>query len=106
MQVVSSTTTRPPEPTIAPVAASRLVVDRRVEHVGRQAASGRAAELHGLELAARQHAAADVEDDVAQRGPHGHLDEAAVGDLAGQREDLGAARRAHAHGGEVVGAVR
>ena len=43
--------------------------------LGGQAAARRPAELHGLELRARQHAAADVEDDVPQGGAHGHLDE-------------------------------
>ena len=82
-----------------------LEVDRRVEQVGGQAAAGRAAELHGLELAAGQHAAADVEDDLAQRGAHGHLDEAAVHDLAGEREDLGALAGVGADRRERVGAV-
>ncbi len=78
MQVVSSTTTMPPEPIMAP-AAVRLSKSIGVSRVlGGQAAAGRAAELHGLELAAGQHAAADVEDDFAQRGAHRHLDEAAV----------------------------
>ena len=67
-----------------------LVVDRRVEQARRHAAAGGAAELDGLELPAVLDAAADVEDDVAQRRAHGHLDEAAVDDLAGEAEGLGA----------------
>ena len=76
-----------------------LVVDRRVEQARRHAAAGRAAELHGLELLAVLDAAADVEDDVAERGAHGHLGEAAVDDLAGEAEGLGALARVVAEGG-------
>src|SRR5450830_346106 len=86
--------------------AELLVVDLHVEHLVGQAAARRPAELHGLERASGQHAAADVEDDVAQRGAHRHLDQAAVGDLAGEREDLCTTRFADAHGGESLGAVR
>ena len=50
-------------------------------------------------------AAADVEDDVAQRRAHRHLDEAAVDDLAGEAEDLGALARVVAVGG-VAGRPR
>ena len=76
-----------------------LVVDRRVEQARRHAAARRPAELHGLELAAVLDAAADVEDDVAERRPHGDLGEAAVDDLAGQREGLGALAGLAADGG-------
>ena len=38
-------------------------------------------------------AAADVEDDVAQRGAERHFDQAGVGHVAGQGEGLGAGRR-------------
>ena len=43
-----------------------------------QTAARWAAELHGLEVAPGQHAAADVEDDLAQGGAHRHFDEAGV----------------------------
>ena len=66
----------------------RPVVDRRVEVLLGDAAAGRAAGLHRLELASAGDAAADVVDDLAQRGAHRDLDEADVVDLAGEREDL------------------
>ncbi len=82
-----------------------LVVDRGVEQSGRHAAARGTAELHGLELAAVLDAAADVEDDVAQGRAHRHLDEAAVDELAGEREGLGAAARLDAQGSVRLGAV-
>ena len=105
MQVVSSTTTMPPEPIMEP-AATRLSksMGSSSSEGGRQPPGG-PAQLHGLELAARQHAAADVEDDLAQSGAHGHLDQPAVHHLAGEREDLGALAGGGAHGGELLGAV-
>ena len=65
-----------------------LVVDRRVQQVRRDAAAGGAADLHRLELLAVLDAAADVEDQVAEAGAHGHLDQAAVDDLAGEANTL------------------
>ena len=88
MLVVSSMTIMPPEPMIEPSCGERLVVDRRVEQVGRDAAAGGAAGLHRLDRAAVGDAAADVLDDLPQRRPHRHLDQAGVAHLAGQREDL------------------
>ena len=67
-----------------------FVVDRRVEHVVRDAAAGRPAGLHGLDATAVRAAAADVIDELAERGAERHLDKAGVLDLAHQREDLGA----------------
>ena len=81
-------TTMPPEPMMAPAGRPGLVVDRRVEQVRREAAAGGTADLHGLELPAGRHAAADVEDDLPQRDAHGHLDQAAVDDLAGEGKTL------------------
>ena len=78
---------------------------RRVEQRGGHAAAGGAAELHGLELLAVLDAAADVEDDVAQRGAHGHLGEAAVDDLAGEAKALVPLHVVVAVGGVGVGAV-
>ena len=54
----------------------RLVVDLDVQVLGRDAPARRPADLHGLERLAAGDAAADVEDDLAQRDAHGHLDEA------------------------------
>ena len=61
-----------------------LEVEGGVEQFRREAAAARPAELDGLELVAVPHAAADVEDDLAQRGAHGHLDETGVPHLAGE----------------------
>ena len=54
----------------------RLVVDGRVEHVRRDAAARRAAGLHGLDVAAVRAALADVVDELGERRPERHLDEA------------------------------
>ena len=51
------------------------------------------------------HPAADVLDDLADRDAHGHFDEAAALDLAGQREDLRALRGRGAEGGKRLGTV-
>ena len=50
-------------------------IDGDVDPLGRDAAAGRAAGLDGLELLAVGHAAADVEDDLAERGAHRHFDQ-------------------------------
>ena len=47
-------------------------------------------------------AAADVEDDLAERRAHLHLDQAGVLDMAGEGEDLGALALVGALGGEPV----
>ena len=67
-----------------------VIVDRSIEQRRGQAAAGGAAGLHGLELLAAGDAAADVVDDLAQRGAHGNLDQTGVVDLAAESEDLGA----------------
>ena len=53
-----------------------FVVDRRVQMGGRDAAAGGTAGLRGLEGKAVRNAAADVEDDLAQRDAHRHFDQA------------------------------
>ena len=53
MQVLSSITTMPPEPMMAPVAEQGLVVDESIQQGGRDAAAGGAAHLHGLDTAGR-----------------------------------------------------
>ena len=58
----------------------------RVQVRGRNAPAGGAAGLHGLELPPALGPAADLLDDAAQGDAHGHLDQAAAADLAGQRE--------------------
>jgi len=82
-----------------------LVVDGHIEVLVGQGAAGRTAGLDGLEFLAVGAAAADVEDDFAKRRAHGHFDEAHVGDLAGQGEDLGALGGGGADGGEPVRAL-
>ena len=68
----------------------RLVVDRRVEHVGGDAAARGPAGLDGLDVAAVGAALADVVDELGERRAERHLDEAGAVHLADQREDLGA----------------
>ena len=58
--------------------AQRLEIDRRVEHVVRDAAAGRAAGLHRLDVVAVHAAAADIIDELAERGAERHLDQAGV----------------------------
>ena len=84
----------------------RLVVDRRVEHLGRDAAAGGAARLHGLDVAAVRAALADVVDEARQWRAQGHLHEARGLHLADQREDLGAGRLGAADLGEPGRAPR
>ena len=90
MQEVSSITIMPPEPMMEPALAKRFVVDRHIEKFSGQAAAGRTAGLHCLEAAAAGNAAADLEDDFAQRDAHRHFDQAGVQHASGKREDLGA----------------
>ena len=71
-------------------ADQRLVADLQVEMLFGNAAARRAASLHSLEFVTVRNAAADAFDDLSQAHAHGHFDQAGVGDLAGQREDLGA----------------
>ena len=98
MQEVSSMTIMPPEPMMEPIFEQRVVADADVEHFGGNAAAGGTAGLHRLECVAVGNAAADALDDLAELDAHGHFNQAGVGDLAGEREDLGAlaALRAHA----------
>ena len=54
-----------------------------------ETAAGGAADLHRLELLAVLDAAADLEDDLAQGGAHGDLDQTGVAHVAGKGEGLG-----------------
>ena len=67
MQEVSSITIMPPDPMIEPTWRKRLVIDGHVEELLGDAAAGGPAGLHGFELLPIGNAAADVEDDLAQR---------------------------------------
>ena len=71
-------------------AGQRIVIDAAYPETARECIRPRAAGLHGLELPAVGNAAADVEDDFAQRDAHGDFDQAGVVDSAGEGEDLGA----------------
>ena len=50
-----------------------------------------------LNLCPSGHAAADLLDDLAQLDAHRHFNQAGVGDLAGERKDLGALAALRAH---------
>ena len=82
--------------------AERFVIDGRVQRLGGDAAAGRSAGLDGLDFAAVGSAAAHGLDDVAQGGAHGHLDQAGIGNLARQGEDLGALALLGADAGEPI----
>ncbi len=71
----------------------RLVIGGDVQVRLGDAAAGGAADLHGLVRLAVGNAAADVEDDLAQRGAHGHFHQARAAHHAGEGEDLGALAR-------------
>jgi len=66
----------------------RVKVQRQVEVLLGQAAARGAADLHRLEFLAVLDAAADVEDDLAQRRAHRHLDQSRVDHVARQGEGL------------------
>ena len=92
MQVSSSTTIMPPLPITAPASWSESKstgVFR--DEAGRQPPSGPPV-CTALNVLAAGDAAADVENDVAERNAHRHFDQAGVVDLAGEREDRGAGR--------------
>ena len=83
-----------------------VIIDRQIEILRRDAAAGRTAGLNGLKLSAVRDAAADVIDDLAERGAHRDLNEAGVDDLAAECEDLGALALLGAHGGEPLCALQ
>ena len=62
-----------------------------------QTAAGGTADLNGFEASALD-AAADVEDDLAQGGSHGNLDQAGVVHVSGEGEGLGAVVVFRTHG--------
>ncbi|VTR70068.1 hypothetical protein DESC_780256 [Desulfosarcina cetonica] len=82
-----------------------IVIHRHVQELFRHAAAGGTAGLDGLEPSAGGNPAADVENDLPQGGPHGHLDEPGVIDLAGQGEYLGALAFFRADAGEPAAAA-
>ena len=82
-----------------------LVVDRSVEELGRNDAARRTARLSSLELVAAADAAADIEDDFAERRTHGNFDKTGVVDLTGKSEDLGTLRSLGTDLAEPLGAL-
>src|SRR5574344_365139 len=64
----------------------RVEVKRHIEVLLRQAAAGRTADLHGLELLAVLDAAANIENDLAQRRPHRDLHKTGVDHIARKRK--------------------
>ena len=58
--------------------------------MGRNATARRASRLHRLDPAPIGNATAHVRHDLAQGRPHGHLNQARVGDVAGEGKHLGA----------------
>ena len=82
-----------------------VVIDLGIDEARGDAAAGRTAGLGSLEGLAVGDAAADLIDDVPERGAHGDLDQTGVVDLAAQCEDLGALGALGAHGGEPLGAL-
>ena len=82
-----------------------LVVDRGVEELGRNDTARRTARLSGLELVTAADAAADIEDDFAERRAHGNFDKAGVVDLTGKSEDLGTLRSLGTDLAEPLGAL-
>ena len=83
----------------------RVVVDRQIKPAGGNAAAGRAAGLHCLDLRLARRPAADVVDDLADRDPHRHLDQSGVLDFAHQAEDLGAGVVLRSDGGVLLRAL-
>ena len=86
---VWSMTIMPPEPMIEPSRDERLVIDRRVEVLGRDAAAGGAAGLHGLDRARRAGRRRCPRRSRRSVHAHRHFDQPGVANLAGQGEDLG-----------------
>ena len=81
-------------------------IDRHVEVGFGQAAAGRSAGLHCLELSSSGNASADIEDDLAQRNPHRDFDQAGVVDFSDHRENLGPAASVPRILGDIAGAHR
>ena len=90
---------------IAPARVEGFVIDRGIGQLGGHAAARGPTDLHGFEPPPRRHAAADLLNDFPQRDAHGHLDEPAAADLAGQGEDLRSPAIARSHRGKLTAAV-
>ena len=86
-----------------PQAGQRLVVNRHVQMLGRDAAARRPADLRCFEGFSTGDAAADLVDQFPQADAHWHLDQAGVVDLAHHGENLGALAVLRANAGVPVG---
>ena len=67
----------------------RIEIDGKIEIVLSEASTRRAACLHGLEWSPVYYSAAYPEDDIAQLGAHGNLDETGIDNLSHEAEGLG-----------------
>ena len=67
-----------------------IEVKRKIQMIFRQTAAGRTADLDGFEFSAILQAAADIINDLSQRGSEWNLDQTGTVDGAGKRECLGA----------------
>ncbi len=102
MQSSSSRTTMPPEPMMAPASwRESKSTGRSSADSGRQPPDGPPI-WTALNFFRLGDAAAHVEDDLAQGGAHGHLDQAGIHDLACQGEDGRARAALRADAGEPV----
>src|SRR5690606_31238279 len=73
-----------------------FIVERRVEHRGREVGAQRAADLNGLDRATRSRAATDVIDKFAKRDAECDFEQTAMLDVASKLNRDGAPRTAHA----------
>ena len=80
--------------------SQRFVINRRIEHVVRDAAAGGSAGLHRLDAVAVHAAATHIVDELAERGAERHFDQAGVRHLADEGEHLGAGAGVAADPGE------
>jgi hypothetical protein len=82
----------------------RLIIHGHVEVLARDRATGRTAQLDGLELLVAGYTAGDLVDDVAQGDTHVDFYQTHIVDLAREGEDLGARALLGAGGAEPAGA--
>src|SRR5580704_7120278 len=102
MQAPSFITIIPPETHDGANFLQGFVIDRQVEKLLRNTASRRSAGLHRLEFAAVWDAAADFENDSAQRHAHGHFNQTDILNFAGEGKHLCALTLLCANGGVPI----
>ena len=69
--------------------SQRFEINRRIEHIVRNAAAGRSAGLHRLDVVAGHAATTRIVDELAERGAERHFNQTGVHHLADEGEDLG-----------------